>query len=100
MRHDFLPLPVGRNFHRPTVASHMVSFDRHFGRIIPEAVAPRITYIDILRIAISVQLPQTRHRHRGPAAVIEIGTEEIGRPLVGIFNPIEFPWAVECHEIG
>lgn len=57
--------------------------------------APSKTYVYIFWVTISVEFPNARNTHSLPRSVVERGVEEVGRTLVGILYPIEFPIALD-----
>lgn len=76
----------------------MILDQRHLGRIVRELLTPRVADIDVLRVAITVQLPQARYGHRAPCSVVVVRAEEIRRTLVSVTCPAESPYAVERKE--
>ena len=98
MGDDLLVRPRGRNFDFAAVGADVILLDGYVRRIIGKLLAPRITDIEVLRIAVAVQLPQTRYGHRAPRPVVEAGTEEIRGTLVGVADPGEFPRPAEVEE--
>ena len=78
----------------------MVISCRYLRRVVPELVAPGIAHIHVNRVAEAVQFPHAGHGHVAPAFVVEIGFPEVGRMLVGIVHPEEFPGTVQGHEVG
>ena len=73
----------------------MVVFHGHHWRVVFEMSAPGEAHVHIFGVAISVQLPHSRHLHRAPCLVVERGVKEVGGSLVGVLHPFEFPHAVE-----
>ncbi len=96
----FAARPVGGDVHRAAIRSHVVLLDGHVGRVVAEVVAPRVTHVDIDRIAVTVQLPHGGHLHRVPRGVVVVGAVEIGGTPVGVLHPVELPSAVERDAIG
>ena len=68
-----------------------------FRRIVLEMSSPSEADVHIFRVAIAIQFPHSGHRHRAPAAVVEVGAVEVGGPLVSILHPIKLPVAVQRH---
>ena len=59
--------PVGGNVYRAAVGTHMVILRGNSERLVPvELIAPGKAYIEIFRITIAIDLPNTRHRHGLP----------------------------------
>ena len=98
MGDDLLVRPRGRNFDLTAVGADVVFGRGHLGRIVFKLLAPRITDIEVLRIAVAVQLPQSRNGHRAPRPVVEAGTEKVRGTLVGVADPGEFPRSAEVEE--
>ena len=72
----------------------MIVLRRHLRGIVLELVTPSIAGIDIDGVAITVQLPYGRNLHIVPTFVVETHLPEVGRTLVGIGHPEEFPGSV------
>ena len=94
-----LALPVRGNLDDPAVAAHMVVLHWNQGRIVPVLVPPGVAYVHVYRVAVAVELPDARNRNLVPEAVVVAGFEEIGRPVVGVPDPCELPFAVEAQEV-
>ena len=95
---DLLVRPRGRDLDFAAVRADMVFFYRHVRRIVFELFAPCVADVEILRIAVAVQFPQSRNGHRAPRAVVVVRAEEIRGTLVGVADPREFPRPVEVKE--
>ena len=95
MNRDVASLPVFRNADSPAVGTHVVVLYGNCRRIAVEIVFPGIADIEIDRIAIAVEFPHSRDRHSSPVGVVEVRSPEIGRTLVCILDPVEFPFSVE-----
>ena len=95
---DLLVRPRGRDLDFAAVRADMVFFYRHVRRIVFELFAPCVADVEILRIAVAVQFPQSRNGHRAPRAVVVVRAEEIRGTLVGVADPGEFPRPVEVEE--
>ena len=95
---DLLVRPRGRDLDFAAVRADMVFFYRHVRRIVFELFAPCVADVEILRIAVAVQFPQSRNGHRAPRAVVVVRAEEIRGTLVGVADPREFPRPVEVEE--
>ena len=78
----------------------MVVFGGYERRIVFELVTPCVSDIHIDWVAISVKFPYARNRNVIPTFVVEAGFPEVGRSGIGILYPVEFPRAVQCHEVG
>ena len=98
MGDDLLVRPRGRDLDFAAVRADVVFGRGHLRRIIGKLFAPRVTDIEILRIAVTVQLPEPRNGHLAPCAVVEAGTEEVRGTLLGVAHPREFPRPVEVEE--
>ncbi len=97
-RHDLSSVPPGGYLYRAAVRPHGVILDRHVGRIVAELASPPVSHIDILPVAVAVGLPQPRHGHRVPVAVVVAHAEKVGGFFVGVAHPRETPVAVERQE--
>ena len=95
---DLLVRPRGRDLDFAAVGADVVFGRGHLGRIVFKLLAPRVADIEVLRIAVAVQLPEPRNGHFAPRAVVEAGTEEVRGTLLGVAHPREFPRPVEVEE--
>ncbi len=95
MRYYITALPVGRNINRAAIGSNMILFNRHFRRIGLKIFPPSVTDVDILRLTVTVQFPDSWHGHRAPPFVIVVCPIKICRPTVGIGYPVKFPYSVK-----
>ena len=101
MGDDLLAVPVGRQIDLPTIGTDMVVLRRHVERVLPvELIAPCKTDIDIFRVAEAVEFPHSRHLHRLPIGVVQVGFVEVRWALVGIGHPKKFPRSFECQVVG
>ena len=98
MGDDLFVRPRGGNFDLTAVGADVVFGRGHLGRIVFKLLAPRVADIEVLRIAVAVQLPEPRNGHLAPCAVVEAGTEEVRGTLLGVADPREFPRPVEVEE--
>ena len=73
----------------------MVLLDGNVRRIVFEPAPPGVTDVEVDRIAVSVQLPESRHGHVVPAFVVVADAEKVRRSLVGVAHPVEFPVSVQ-----
>ena len=95
------PVPVRGQFEVAAVAAHRVALDergevfRRFRHHAREIFFDDIAVVAVVRRAIAEHLPAGGHRDVLPAADVKSGFEEIQRPLVGMFDPVELPRAVE-----
>ena len=78
----------------------MIVLCRNFRRVVLELITPSIAGVYINRIAITVQFPHSGNLQIIPAFVIETYFPEVGRTLVGIAYPREFPGTVQSHVIS
>ena len=78
----------------------MIIFHRYLWRITLKLVHPAVANVHIERIAIAIELPNARHWHLSPSAIIVAHLVEVRRPLVCILHPKELPSAVQRHEVG
>ena len=68
--------------------------------VVLELVAPGKADVDILRVTITVEFPDAGDVHRLPRTVVEVRLVEVLRTLIGILDPVEFPWALKGEIIG
>lgn len=99
-KRDLLPGPAGRHVERAAVGTHVILGVGDVRRIVPEVAAPCVAHIDIDRIAVSVQLPDSRHGHRVPCAVVVIRAPDAVGPLRRVAHPFETPHAVERQPLA
>ena len=99
--HEDIPVtaPVLRYLHRTAIGPDMILELRYVRRIILEEIAPRIAYIDIQRITVTVEFPNSRKRHRAPSAVIIVHLIIIHGAVTGVFHPVELPETVQGHSL-
>ncbi len=97
---DLSAVPSLGNVYRAAVGAYMVVLDGYFGGIVLEVSAPSEADIDVLRVAVAVDLPDTGHAHGLPCAVVVAGSPETGGTLVGIGHPVEFPVALDRKVVG
>ena len=93
--YHLLAIPTGRNINDAAIRAHMVILGRNCRWLLVEVPTPRKTHVDIFRLSIAQHFPVARHLYILPLGVIEIFLEEVGRTLVGILYPVEFPCAIE-----
>ena len=94
-----LTLPRSRNIHSAAIRADVIVLYRNVRRIVFEMSTQSEANVHIHGVAIAVQFPQSRHRHFLPRRIVEVGAEEVGRTLVGVGHPIEFPLPVERHAL-
>lgn len=107
MGNHLLTVPVGGQFNNPAIRTHVVVFHRHadvsrfqislslfLGNGVKMAT-PGKTDIHVFGIAVSFQFPHPGNVHRSPAGIIIIVLEKVGRTLVSMLHPFEFPLPVE-----
>ena len=99
MGDDIAPLPVGRNCDFAAISTHVILIFRHIRRIILKEVVPRIPHIHIYGIAVAIQLPVAGHWNLGPRSIVEVGSVEIHRTLIGIGHKLEFPHTIEVDTL-
>ena len=86
-----LVLPRFVDVHPLAVAAHGVALHGDFRQL---AVVEVVGGVHIDGHTVAVQLPVAGHGNGAPAAVVVVGAEEIGRPLVSIGDVVKRPWAV------
>ena len=91
--------PVLRYLHRTAISTHMILEHRHVRRIVLEEIAPGIAYIEIQRVTVTVEFPDSGKRHRTPSAVIIAHLIIIHGAVTGVFHPIELPDAMQGHSL-
>ena len=99
MSDNVFSAPRSRHRYFLPVRTDMILFGRHIRRIVLILITPRETGIHIDRVTISVQFPYPGHLHIIPTFIIETDFPKIGRTLVGICHPKEFPCAVQAHKV-
>ena len=65
--------------------------------IVGVLATPGITYIDIERVTVAVELPDGWYLHFVPSKVVEVGAEEVCWTGIGILYPVELPGSVQAH---
>ena len=95
VQEDLLTLPLCGDGDFAAIGSDMIFGCRDIGRVVVEKFAPRIANIDIDRIAKSVQLPQTRHRHGAPRRIVVVGLVEPFGPIGRGLCAVELPHATD-----
>ena len=96
-----LATPLGRHLYCTAILSDVVAMGWHVWRIVDIGVIPRIALIVIERVAIAVELPQTRNNHSPPRRVVERRRIEIRRTRVGcVAIPHKTPLALDCTVEG
>ena len=98
MRDDLPAGPCRGDVDRTAVGTHVVLLDGNVRRIVFEPAPPGVTDVEVDRIAVSVQLPESRHGHVVPAFVVVADAEKVRRSLVGVAHPVEFPVSVQRDE--
>ena len=83
-----------------SVRAHVVVLGRHLWGIVLEVSAPCETDVHVFGVAVAVKLPDARNRHCLPRRVVERSAEEVGRTLVGVLHPVEFPLALNREKVG
>jgi len=73
----------------------MVVFNRHFGRVVTELVAPCIAGVLIDRRAVAVEFPYCGNAQFVPTLVVVGSLKEVERALVGVSHPEEVPYSVD-----
>ena len=99
MGHYGASLPRLGNQDGAAVGAHMIVAHRHLRRVAVELVAPGVADVDVLRVAVAVELPEAGHGHGGPGGVVEVGGLEAGGAHVGRWNPVEFPQSIEAQKV-
>ena len=95
MQKDISTVPIGRQIERAAIRTDMVIFLLNERRIIGKLARPHIRHIGVNRIAITVHLPQRRYREIHPSRIIEILLGKGFWALIQVFDPIEFPQAIQ-----
>ena len=95
---DLLARPCSRDVDRAAVGTHVVLLDGNVRRIVFEPAPPGISDVEVDRVAVTVQFPESRDLHVVPAFVVESDLEKVRRTLVGIAHPVEFPVSVQRNE--
>ena len=96
MCYDVPAFPLGRDCERLSVGAAVVVYLRDIRRIVPELVLPRVFHIDIGRISVAVEFPDSGNRHFVPSFVVELRSLEALRPSVQVPGPKELPLAVKA----
>ena len=91
MSDDLLPLPRCWNEELSTIASHTILFGGRNGRIVGVVSAPCIAEIQIQRISITIEFPQSGHGHFVPCTIVEANFEEVTWRLAGSMDVVEAP---------
>ena len=99
MRKNLFAFPVGGKDDFFPVRAYVIVFCRHLRRIVFELASPGISYVDIDRVTVTVQLPNARHLKVIPTFVVEISLIKVGRSCICMSYPVEFPRTVQGHEI-
>ena len=96
---NLFAFPVSRKDDFFPVRAYMIVFCRYLRGIVFELASPGISYVDIDRITVTVQLPNARHLKVIPTFVVEISLIKVGRSCICMSYPVEFPRTVQGHEI-
>ncbi len=100
MDKDLFSGPFLRHGKGVSVKSRMVVDQGYYRRIGAVLIGPGIPYVQVQRIAVSVQFPQSRDRHEGPASVIVCRVLKPGISLVGMIGHGEFPETSQVFVAG
>ena len=96
---NLFAFPVSRKDDFFPVRAYMIVFCRYLRGIVFELASPGISYVDIDRVTVAVQLPNTGNLKIIPTFVVEISLVKVGRACVCVSHPVEFPKTVQGHEI-
>ena len=100
MGDDLASLPRSRNLDLAPVRAYVIVLYGNNGRIVLILVTPSVVDVDIQRVAIAVQFPDTGDGHCAPGLVVEVRLPEIRRPAVCVRHPVELPESVQGHVVG
>ena len=76
------------------VLPHVVVLLGHEGGIIVKVSRPGIAVINIYRVSVAVELPNSGNRHRAPRRVVELYRFESPFFFIDAVEPAEFPYPV------
>ena len=99
MKEDVLAIPRVVQTECPAILSRMVTLHRNKRRVVLIPCPPRITYIQIQRDIISVELPHSGNRHGIPSCRIIIGLEEVHITRIQGLIPLEIPYSVQSQPV-
>ena len=88
-------VPILRDVDDAAVGAYVVVLGRYGWRLLVEVTTPCEAGVDILWLSEAEHLPVAWHLDVAPLGVIEVSLVEVGRTLVGVLHPVEFPGAVE-----
>ena len=80
---------------RPAVLADMVLLCRRIRRIVPVMSAPRITDVEVQRVAVAVEFPHPGDRHASPGGIVIGRGLEACRPSFDRLVEVELPQAIE-----
>ena len=92
-------VPILRDVDDAAVGAYVVVLGRYGWRLLVEVTTPCEAVVDILWLSEAEHLPVAWHLDVAPLGVIEVSLVEVGRTLVGVLHPVEFPGAVERKEV-
>ena len=92
-----LAFPIGRDGERATIRAHVIALVLHSWWFTSPVATPCIGGVHIDGIAVTIQFPYSRHRHRAPMRVVIIQRIESLGTLVGTLHPMELPLALDAH---
>ena len=92
---DVLAQPGRIDEEGPAILSGIVVLERRDGRIVPVMTLPGIADVDIERIPVAVELPESGDRHVVPGRIIHTRLVEVAGTGVDRLVPLEFPQSVE-----
>ena len=92
-------VPILRDVDDAAVGAYVVVLGRYGWRLLVEVTTPCEAVVDILWLSEAGYLPVAWHLDVAPLGVIEVSLVEVGRTLVGVLHPVEFPGAVERKEV-
>ena len=98
VHYDLLAGPVGRYGEMLPVLAHVVFRGRDERRVVFELAFPAVADVDIERVAVSVDFPDSGNGHGVPRIVFSINAVECGQPALRCLIPLEFPESVEAHD--
>ena len=97
MKENILAVPSLIHNESPAILTCMIALHRHYRRIVLVPCPPRITDVHIERISITVELPQSGHRHLVPSFDSVLRLEEIKSTVFKGFIPFEIPFPIKTQ---
>ena len=97
MKEDILAVPLFVYCESPAILTGIIMLHRREWRIVLIMTVPGISDILVKRIAIAVELPQSRYRNVIPLSIVKRCGIELFRTRIDALVPAELPGSVQGH---